>query len=211
MKTYSFAIFVTLAILSSACSMTRIVPTSANVDDSILMLSANRDIRPVYAVKSDQPDGNLPIYDQKERALSVNYMHQTESALKQLYEDYSLTKFNINSDDEIKINIHMQDFKVYKKDMTGGLDKFAIAMVGTGQMNFVFEVLARFVFDIEYKGQNYHQAYNIKVDNQSQANYYSGYGGSNKNETELVSKDIEKCFNKGIMYLDNYLKSIIKE
>jgi len=198
------------AVLCSNCSVTRIIPNSSNVDESILMLSPNRDIRANFSVVSEQKDGILPIFDEKERTTTtVKYYYQTETTFKKIWDDYFSTKFNASSQEEMKISINQDNFKVYKKNLSSGGQKFGIAAFGSGSLSFQFEVYSDITTTINYKGKEFKKIFKIKVDEQSQANYYRGYGGSDKNETELVSKMIQKAFNKGIMFTDNFMKTIV--
>lgn len=191
-----------LVPLLASCATT--IPLQTNLDNSVMLMTKNRNIKVEYKVTSLVPDGFIAIrYVQRNGNISATNVRELkydiETGLKAIWKNYFDLKFNEFSDETMTVDICQTNF--YLADVASS-SVGELLLTGSSEGNY--EAHSQLEVSIEYKGKMYRKMFNV-----SSTGYHKSIGEyHNTNPTAQRSALIQDCLNKGIIMFDNFISSI---
>lgn len=196
----------------SVISCTTTIPLQSNLSDQTLLLAENKNIKAMYVIKSNIPDGFLVMTSVMKNGTVTNYnesyKYASSSAFKNIWQSYFKNKFNDFSSDVMNVEVVLKDIRLKQNAATSvGLTLL------TGNAKMTNEAHAEIYVKIDYKGKVYEKSFEVSESeyNESQmmksGNYT--YTVNQTNPTMQLSKLLEACLNRSIVQFENYIRTII--
>jgi hypothetical protein len=197
-------------LLLTSCSVT--IPLQTNLSDQTMLLAENRNIKAIYILKSDIPDGFIPyvsvLKNGSETYNNSSYKYASSTAFTKLWNSYFSSKFNTYAKDQISIEATLKSLQLREQAAT------SIGMtVLTGNSKVNVDAIATVHIDIVYHGEKYETQFEVSASdyNESQqmkvGNYY--YTTNQTNPTQQKSQLLDNCLNKSIIHFENFLRTVI--
>lgn len=205
MKYASITILILFCILANACSTT--IPLQASLNDQILLMAENKNIKADFVLNSEIPDGKIQqvyILKNGNRSGSKEFDYKSETAFKQMWSSYFDNKFNNFASDEMKITATLKDLYLEEQSSSsiGG-------QLLTGNKKSNVKAVGVVNVEVEYNGETYKNEFKVSS-SEYQETQSTNYGTfSRQNPMEQRSTLLQNTLNRSVIQFDNFIRQVL--
>lgn len=198
-------IVIGLLFVTIGCVTT--IPTQSNLNDQVLLMTSNKNIKADFHLYSDIPNGTIRKVnvqrDGRETVVQQAANYNSETAFRNMFSNYFSSKFNAFSRDEMRVEIHLRD--LYLKEMSA---TSVGAQILTGNAKSTVEAIAQVYVEIEYNGEVFRNEFQVNASDyrETQSTQYGTF--SNTNPTQQMSLILQSTLNRAVIHLDGFVHSV---